>query len=160
MRRLKTSILAPLVAASLLQPSFLPAALAGTAYGDHKTKIPAVTAQPDVGPELAHYFNDPLKEQAPSQKEIVRLLRQKIKYVFIIFNENHSFDNEFGTFPGVNGLYSDSVHSRPPGRRPDYQTYTDAKGVKGTVKPFRIGPEQNASVVDTVDHSHPGLARR
>ena len=161
MRRLKKTILAPLVAASLLQPSFLPVALAGTASADQRAKIPAVTAQPDAGPELAQYFQDPLKERAPSQKELVRQLRQKIKYVFVIFNENHSFDNEFGTFPGVNGLYSDGVNPRPSGKTPGFtQTYTDAKGVEVTVQPFRIGPEQNASVVDTVDHTHPGLAKK
>ena len=34
-------------------------------------------------------------------------LRKKVRYVFVVFNENHSFDNEFGTLPGVDGLYSD-----------------------------------------------------
>ena len=161
MRRLMTSILAPLVAVSLLQPCFVPVARAGTASKDQQTKIPALTAQPDVGPELAPYFRAPHKEPALSQDELVRLLRQKIKYVFIIFNENHSFDNEFGTFPGVNGLYSDGTKPRSAEDTPGFiQTYTDAGGRTVTVQPFRIGPEQNSSVVDSVDHSHAGLAKK
>ena len=47
-----------------------------------------------------------------SQADLARLLQAQVKYVFVIFNENHSFDNEFGTFPGVNGLYSDGTSPR------------------------------------------------
>ena len=92
---------------------------------------------------------------------LVKLLRQRIKYVFVIFNENHSFDNEFGTFPGVNGIYSDGMKPRSPGDTPGFtQTYTDVSGVKVTVQPFKIGPAQNSSVVDSVDHSHTGFAKK
>ena len=59
---------------------------------------------------------------------IVKLLRQRIKYVFVIFNENHSFDNEYGTFPGVNGIYSDGLKPRSAGDTPGFtQTYTDVQ---------------------------------
>ena len=34
----------------------------------------------------------------------VALLREKVKYVFVLFQENRSFDQHFGTFPGANGL--------------------------------------------------------
>src|SRR5579872_29737 len=42
----------------------------------------------------------------PSPAHIDRLLAQRIKHVFIIYQENRSFDSEFGTFPGANGLWS------------------------------------------------------
>ena len=142
MRRFNRSILTLAVAAPLLQLSPFPSAFAGTLSADAGGKLPAVTAQPDVGADLARYFNDPRKDPGLSQKELVKLLRKKIKYVFVIFNENHSFDNEFGTFPGVNGLYSDGVKPRPAGQTPGFtQTYMDAGGMKVTVRPFRIGPE-------------------
>ena len=87
---------------------------------------PAVTAQPDVAPDLMPYINDPAKEPELSQEMLVTLLRQRIKYVFVIFNENHSFDNEYGTFPGVNGLYSDGLKPRSAADTPGFtQTYTD-----------------------------------
>ena len=38
------------------------------------------------------------------------LLAARIKHVFIIYQENRSFDNEFGTFPGANGVWSGSAH--------------------------------------------------
>ena len=81
--------------------------------------------------------------------------------MFVIFNENHSFDNEFGTFPGVDGLYSDGRRLRPPQATPGFtQTYTDRGGRTITVQPFRIGPDVNSNVVDSVDHSHVGLAQK
>lgn len=35
-----------------------------------------------------------------------QLLAARIRHVFIIYQENRSFDNEFGTFPGANGVWS------------------------------------------------------
>ena len=119
MRRFGNSSLALAVAASLLQFSLIPAALAGTlpkdkpsSRHDKMQKHPAVTAQPDVRPDVARYFNDPDKDPELSREAIVKMLKQRIKYVFVIFNENHSFDNEYGTFPGANGLYSDGLKPR------------------------------------------------
>jgi len=124
-----------------------------------KQAMPPVTAQPDVKGDVAQYFTDPSKDPSLSQSEMVRLLRQKVKYVFVIFNENHSFDNEFGTFPGVNGLYSDGLHPRFAADTPGFsQDYIGVDGVHVTVQPFGIGLDQNSTVVDSVDHSHKGLA--
>jgi phospholipase C len=39
----------------------------------------------------------------------LELLRQKVKYVFVIYQENRSFDFHFGTFPGADGLFSKSA---------------------------------------------------
>ena len=118
---------------------------------------PLVTAQPDPGAAIQPYVTDP-GAAAPSREELIRTLRSKVRYVFVVFNENHSFDNEFGTFPGANGLFSDGTRARRP---PAFtQSYTDRIGNRVTVEPFRIGPEQNATVVDSVDHSHLGLARK
>lgn len=121
----------------------------------------AVTLQPAGGPGHASLINDPARDPDLSTAELTRLLRRQIKYVFVIFHENHSFDNEFGTFPGVDGLYSDGIHPRAAADTPGFtQTYNDANGLSVTVQPFRIGPEQNSNVVDSVDHSHTGLARK
>ena len=148
-----------LFSVALLFPSFAtPASCA--ALQTH----PLVTAQPmtSAGPDIGRYFNDPAKERRQDRRELVKLLRDKIRYVFVIFNENHSFDNEFGTFPGVNGLYSDGLKSRSAARTPGFtQTYVDRiTGEIVKVRPFLIGPGQNSTVVDTVDHSHTGLATK
>jgi len=167
MRRIGKTGLALTLAAPLFL-SFLTAGCAGrlsaansSSYPGEPYKHPAVTAQPDTGPDVARYFNDPARDPQLPPQAMVKLLQEQIKYVFVIFNENHSFDNEFGTFPGVNGLYSDGRKPRPVGDTPGFtQTYTDVNGLTVSVQPFRIGPAQNASVVDSVDHSHTGLAKK
>ena len=76
--------------------------------------LPLVTTQPDPPPDVAPYFvaDTDLRWTGPEwSAEDIAALRQKIKYVFVIFNENRSFDHEYGTLPGVNGLYSDGKNS-------------------------------------------------
>jgi len=122
-----------------------------------------VAAQPSPGLDIAPYLNSSgTGDPHLSQAELEKLLRDQIRYVFVIFNENHSFDNEFGTFPGVNGIYSDGHQPRPPAQTPGFsQSYTDlTTGATVTVQPFRIGPDQNSTVWDSVDHSHTGLATK
>lgn len=151
------------MAASLLQNCVIPVAFAGSSTTDESSRHngTTVTTQPNAQPEVARYLNDPAKEPKLPPKVLAQLLRDRIKYVFVIFNENHSFDNEYGTLPGVNGLYSDGQKPRSAEKTPGFtQTYTDANGVNITVQPFRIGSEQNASAVDSVDHSHTGLATK
>jgi phospholipase C len=158
LKRFAKSSLALTVATSLFQLSIAPIAFAGSS-NTNKTSV--VTTQPGVLPDISQYVNNPSKEPKLPPKVLAKLLRDKIKYVFVIFNENHSFDNEYGTFPGVNGLYSDGQNPRSPQQTPGFtQTYTDVNGINVTVQPFRIGNEQNASVVDSVDHSHTGLATK
>ena len=158
MRRLAEPCLSAAATASLLLSLVMPVACAGP------QARPMVTAQPviNVGPDIRRYFNDPVREHGRDRDALVKLLREKIKYVFVIFNENHSFDNEFGTFPGVNGLYSDGLKPRSSVDTPGFtQTYTDLiSGKTVTVRPFLIGPGQNSTVVDSVDHSHKGLATK
>ncbi|MDA8387696.1 MAG: hypothetical protein M0Z58_03390 [Nitrospiraceae bacterium] len=157
MRQFARLCLSMAVMTSMLFSSFIPAALAGS-------RAPVVTAQPagSAGPDVRGYMHDPGIEPRMSREALIQLLRRRIKYVFVIFNENQSFDNEFGTFPGVNGLYSDGQeHRSAAGTSGFTQTYTDiSNGVSVTVQPFRIGPDQNANVADSVDHSHTGLATK
>ncbi len=156
MRRILKSCSALVAAGSLLQAVLAPAALAQSAA--------SVTAQPNPGANIAPYFNDPAAAPRLSSMQMVRLLQSKIKYVFVIFNENHSFDNEYGTFPGVNGIYADAgpaVTARPAANTPGFtQTYTDVNGATVTVQPFAMGLAQNSTTVDSVDHSHTGLAKK
>ncbi len=138
----------------------LAAGVPGAGYGQAYPAAGMVTPQPDPGPAVASYVVDPA---APgmSRDELIRALREKIKYVFVVFNENHSFDNEFGSFPGANGLYSDGRAPRDAAHTPGFvQSYAGADGKQVAVQPFRIGPAQNATFVDSVDHSHTGLAKK
>ncbi len=39
------------------------------------------------------------------------LIRQRVRYVFVIYQENRSFDHYFGTFPGANGIYASAARA-------------------------------------------------
>jgi phospholipase C len=124
-----------------------------------------VHLQPNPTHDVAPYVrgaNGEYDYGPQTQKRMIDALQKKVKFVFVIFNENRSFDNEFGTFPGVNGLYSDGIKPRSAANTIGFtQTYTDqATGLSVSVQPFGIGPQQNATVVDSVDHSHTGLAKK
>ncbi len=94
---------------------------------------------------------DLLRPEPPlGPEELVSLIQQKIKYVFVLYQENRSFDSYFGTFPNANGLFSQAA-SQTSGF---VQTLVNTDGSKGTISPFRIGPSQYAADTDDIDHSH------
>ena len=126
--------------------------------------ISSVTLQPDPGPDVMPFYRDWTKGAEPrvSREQTIERLRAVVKYVFVIFQENELFDNYFGTFPGANGIYSDGRQPRAPKDTPGFaQKYKSfATGELVAVEPFLIGPNENANAVDSVDHSHIGLARK
>lgn len=77
-----------------------------------------------------------------------RLLRQQIKYVFIIFQENRSFDHYFGTYPGADGLFADGHLREVPG---SVQRIRNTDGSFTNISPFLIP----RSVVDAKGHAVP-----
>jgi phospholipase C len=108
----------------------------------------------------------------PAQK--LALLQQNIKYVFVIFQENRSFDHYFGTYPGANGLTStypganpSDPLAQPANQLPSYNSViANVDGSYSTITPW-LEPR---SIVNTagntvflypedilsVDHSHTG----
>jgi len=91
-----------------------------------------------------------------SPKQMTQLLRKKIKYVFVLYQENRSFDSYFGTYPGADGIFS-----RKPDETPGFkQPIINTNGTTGTIQPFRIGPKQYAADTDDVDHSHPMIVSK
>jgi phospholipase C len=140
-------------------------AAAGSLLQPASSSAQLVATQPDPSADIAPYFiadTDARWSSSDWSAQDIATLRQKIKYVFVIFNENRSFDHEYGTLPGVNGLYSDGKNPRSPADTPGFaQTYVDSNtGETVKVQPFRVGPEQNSTFKDSTDHSHPGLAAK
>jgi phospholipase C len=91
-----------------------------------------------------------------SHDALVKLIRKKIKYVFVIYQENRSFDSYFGTFPGADGLFS-----KKPAQTPGFsQKLLDVDGKEVSVSPFRIGPEQCAADTDDIDHNHSVIVKK
>lgn len=80
-----------------------------------------------------------------SQAALIAMLRRHVKHVFIIYQENHSFDEYFGTYPGADNLASAQARAR------GFRQY-DPIG-KQWVTPFRIVDPD----IDSPSHSRPAL---
>lgn len=84
------------------------------------------------------------------------LLQKRIRYVFVLYQENRSFDSYFGTFPDAEGLFT----HRPQQTPGFYQNILNTNGSISVLHPFRIGPRQYAADTDDIDHSHPGIVAK
>jgi len=77
--------------------------------------------------------------------QLVAALRARVRHVFVIYQENHSFDNYFGTYPGADNL------ATPQAQAHGYRQYDAIR--KEWVTPFRItdpdteSPSQSRSIV-------------
>lgn len=151
MHKLWTRCSALVASTALLNTMIAPVAMAAS-----------VTLQPyPTADVVAAGINNPAQDPVLSKIEMIKLLRKDIKYVFVIFHENRSFDHYFGTLPGVNGLYADQNGARSAANTAGFtQTYTDVNGNTVTVQPFLIGNAQSANAITSVDHSHGGLAKK
>jgi phospholipase C len=99
----------------------------------------------------------------------IELLRRHVKYVFVIFHENESFDHFFGTFPGANGLFTAPIGVQPAKRTRSFvQQYLDTSLNVTEISPFlmpqavttasgQIVPIYPADEI-SVDHSHQGMS--
>lgn len=85
--------------------------------------------------------------------QLTALVRRKIKYVFVLYQENRSFDEYFGTFPGADGPFT----HWPAHPASFEQPLINMQGATMMVHPFRIGPAQFAADIDDMDHSHAAL---
>jgi hypothetical protein len=99
---------AALVAAALTQICLATMGLA------QEANILSVTLQPDPGPDVMPFYRDWTKGAEPrlSREQTIERLRVAVKYVFVIFQENESFDNYFGTFPGEPAGAKEPPHLR------------------------------------------------
>jgi phospholipase C len=115
-----------------------------------------VTQQPAGPQSVVPYLIPASHEPHLTETQEIALLRKHVKYVFILFQENRSFDSYFGSFPGANGLFS-----QPPAQTLGFtQPIENVDGSMGTVSPFRLGPDQYAADLDDVDHAHVNMAEK
>ncbi len=123
----------------------------------------------DRAPGHEGYGDDRDHGERLSLEDKIELLRRKVKYVFVIFHENESFDHFFGTYPGANGLFEAPKGYTPANQTPSFsQRYLDTSLNAKTISPFlmpqavtasngRIVPIYPADEI-SVDHSHQGMA--
>ena len=108
--RIVLSLITTLALGLVLFPVFSPA------FSRSRSK-PVVEPLPATGDSQVAPLEVPeTQEPRLSHKQLVSLLRQHVKYVFVLYQENRSFDSYFGTFPGVEGIYSQPSSLTPGGR--------------------------------------------
>jgi phospholipase C len=143
----------------------------GVCAAQQKAAIPEVTIAPRSSAAVSAHIIDPAKEPVVSQEEKLRLMRSRIKYVFVLFQENRSFDFYFGSYPGADGLYAGPGGPATAEQVAGFkQAIVNTDGTVGTIVPFRIP----ATILDakgksiplypadiaSVNHSHVGIARK
>ncbi|RRA48146.1 phospholipase C [Acidipila sp. EB88] len=139
----------------LLQPGFLLAQSATSTTG-----TAGVSIAPPSSAAVQKYVITPTQEAKLTEAQKLALLQKHIKYVFVLFQENRSFDFYFGTYPGAVGLYSQPA-SETPGLT---QPLVNTDGTIGTISAFKIPTtvtDVNGNPVpiypqdtDSVNHAH------
>jgi phospholipase C len=73
-----------------------------------QTSEPPITQETTSGSfgQTSGYYHSLSGGTSLTASAKLALLQQNIKYVFVIFQENRSFDHYYGTFPGANGLFA------------------------------------------------------
>src|SRR5579863_8401534 len=99
------------------------AALALIAWSHPAAAADLLVAPQPRAPEAVRPYLLPI-EPVPADDHLLAALRARVKYVFVLFQENRSFDSYFGTFPGARGLFS-----QPPEETPGFvQPLIDTDG--------------------------------
>lgn len=131
--------------------------LAAQAAGGWAWRIgfPLYYAAP-AGAAIQPYVVPASVEPALSDAQMWRALRGHVKYIFVIYQENRSYDSYFGSFPGGEGLFSHSAANTPG----FYQELINCDGSLTTIHPFRIGAKQFAADTDDIDHSHTRIVQK
>jgi phospholipase C len=119
-----------------------------------------VEIAPRSSAEVARYTRRVEDSPTLTHAGKLALLRKNIKYVFVLFQENRSFDFHFGTYPGARGLFSQPA-AKTPGF---YQPIVFTDGSVHTISPFLI-PQSVTDIngktvllypedTDSVNHGH------
>ena len=154
MRRLRAST-ALLAVAGLLQAQSAFAQSSGA----------SMSVMPDSSRFVKQYASVPKLAPTLTHQQKLAFIKQRVKYVFVLFQENRSFDQYFGTLPGVDGLFENgALKPNAPGIA---QQIVNTDGSVGTISPFLIPQTITAANGKTVplypmdladvDHGHTGI---
>jgi len=121
---------------------------------------------PPSSPSVQRWTIPPESEPDLAQDAKLKLLREKVKYVFVLFQENRSFDFYFASYPGADGLYSQPSTSIAGFTQP----IVNLDGTVTTISPFKISfsvLDVNGKTVPLYpsdiagsNHSHIALVRK
>jgi phospholipase C len=128
------------------------------------TTAKSILLAPRSSDEVAKHIISPDAEASLTYDQKLALLKSKVKYVFVLFQENRAFDFYFGTYPGANGLFS-----QPASKTAGFvQPIVNTDGSVTTISPFKIPTTVTVTGTTTtvpiypadtasVDHSHAGI---
>ncbi|MGA2981018.1 MAG: alkaline phosphatase family protein [Terriglobales bacterium] len=157
----KSSLASLLAAALMMQPVLT---LAEDPKSDEVAgQKKVVEIAPRSSAAVARFTHSPETEPSLTHAQKLALLQQNIKYVFVLFQENRSFDFHFGTYPGARGLFSQPAGSTPGFVQPIVLT----NGTVGTISPFLM-PQSIVNIngqtvqlypedTDSVNHGHTAI---
>ncbi len=160
MEQLLRKACAVLAISTLLQPMFGMAQQGTSTVQVQKVDREQVVPAPRSSDEVARYAFRVEDAPSLSHDQKLALVKQKIKYVFVLFQENRSFDFYFGTYPGANGLFSQAASATVGFVQP----LVDTTGRVTSISPFKIPQsvtDGNGNAVllypedtDSVNHGH------
>ncbi|MGB9204240.1 MAG: alkaline phosphatase family protein [Terriglobales bacterium] len=150
---------ASLLAAALMMQPF-PALAEDPKSDGARDQKKVVEIAPRSSAAVARYTRSLTSEPILTHAQKLALLQKNIKYVFVLFQENRSFDFHFGTYPGARGLFSQPAGSTPGFVQPIVKT----DGSVGMISPFLM-PQSITDVnghtvnlypedTDSVNHGH------
>jgi phospholipase C len=99
-----------------------------------QTPSPKADLAPPSSTLVKRFTLSPAAEPTLTHDAKLKLVREKIKYVFVLFQENRSFDFYFGTYPGADGLYSGPTAEIAGFTQP----IVNLDGTVTTISPFKI----------------------
>jgi phospholipase C len=157
----KASWASLMIAALMMQPVTTLAENPSSEGIADQTKV--VEIAPRSSAEVARYTRSLANLPSLTHAQKLALLQKNIKYVFVLFQENRSFDFYFGTYPGARGLFSQSAGNTPGFVQPIVLT----NGSVGTISPFLI-PQSVTDIngktvllypedTDSVNHGHTAI---
>ena len=122
-----------------------------------------VEIAPRSSAEVARYTRSVENEPPLSEAAKLELLKKKIKYVFVLFQENRSFDFYFGTYPGARGLFSQPASETPGFVQPLVDTDGDVVSISPFLIPQTTTNSSSQTVqlypedTDSVNHGHTAI---
>ena len=137
---------------------FLLIMLSTAALGLRASAATIDTARPA---RMCPYVITAANEPQLSHEQLVALLRKHIKYVFVLYQENRSFNTLFRYLPrGERAIFGRPVRSAGIRHAGFDQPLMNIDGSADDIQPFRIGPAEFAADTDDVDHSHAIIAAK
>jgi len=159
----KSSCASLMIAALTLQPLPTLAENPSPKHDGAADQKKVVEIAPRSSAAVARYTRDLASEPSLTHAQKLALVQNDIKYVFVLFQENRSFDFHFGTYPGARGLFSQSAAGTPGFVQPLVLTDGSVTTISPFLMPTSITDINGHTVqlypedTDSVNHGHTAI---